>query len=886
MFDPYEQWLGISKEARPINYYVLLGVSRKESDSGAIEAAAKDRAELVRRHENGNYAATSTRILKEIANARAVLMNTGKRRDYDARLQQLAAKTKAESEKQDDGESGRRPRQRRGGNVERKKSNVGLWLALGGIVALLVLAGGAVGGYFLIRKGDAVPTMSAIASQPRPNDIPTTPPDTPVTEKDSSPKSQPATKANDPTPTTPPTAAPAAPTSPPANPRPKPPPPAVAKLPVPDAQAEARAESALKDAYKAEFSKNRPEDKLALAAKLLQPGREDRNNPAAWFVLLRVARDLAVQVGKPRLAVEAINEIDRWFVIDALDMKIKALADTSKSGNEVNVAASYRVGLNLIQQAYDAENFDAARRVIDIVDAAVKEIKSPDLDRLVQSQRFEIDGYAKEFQAVALARSKLATTPDDAAANLTVGRYLCFFQGDWGNGLPMLAKGSDAALKNLAAKDLAQPKTVKEQLEIADGWWNWGAVQKEREQRLITKQAKSWYAKAGPESAGQDRANIINRILEAQKREYARIRRLQPGSYYGRDPENRTILLREGGGTAKSEEAVERGLDWLTKHQSSNGIWPTDIFHKVGEKTCNCGDHGEKHDVAGTALGMMPFLGAGETHKSGRYRIQIDRALLYLIRQQDRKQKGNFHDNAYENALATIAIVELYGLTKDTSLKVRAQAAVNYIVQTQFTDGSWGYSAGTKGDSSVSGWQFTALKAATYAKLDVPASTFDRLSIFLDGVADTGGTGYGYNSPGNGPATSAVGILCREFLSWGPGHPGLIKEVDFLLRPDTFPTKDKISIYSVFYITQVAHHFGGHHWEEWNARVRDLLIDLQDKGENPKLAHQKGSWTPPPGEPHAKQGGRLMYTTLALITLESYYYHIPLYAYGPYTLLD
>jgi hypothetical protein len=886
MFDPYEQWLGISKEARPINYYVLLGVSRKESDSGSIDAAAKDRAELVRKHENGNHAAISARILKEIANARAVLLNANKRREYDLRLRQIAGKNQADAEGQDNGESGRRPRKRPDGNVQRKSSSLGLWLAIGGIAAVLVLGGGAAGGYFLfIRKGDVASTAPMIAS----DGIPKAPPSVSTSEKDLALKSQPTTKASQATPPTTPTATatvPAAPVKPAVSAPPKPRPPAVAKLPVPDAQAEAKAEAALKDVYKAEFSKNRPEDKLALATMLLQPGREDRNNPADWFVLLRVARDLAVQVGKPRLAVEAINELDRWFVINALDMKIKALADSSKSGNEVSVAASYRVGLNLIQQAYDAENIDAARGVIEIVDSAVKEIKSPDLDRLVQNQRFEIDGYAKEFQAVTLARSKLATSPDDPAANLTVGRYLCFFQGDWSNGLPMLARGSDAALKTLATKDLAQPNTVKEQLEIADGWWNWGAVQKDREQRLITKQAKSWYAKAGPASAGQDRANIINRILEAQKKEYARIRRLQPGSYYGRDPENRTILLREGGGSMQSEEAVERGLEWLSKHQSSNGIWPTDVFHKVGEKACNCGNHGEKHDVAGTALGMMPFLGAGETHKSGRYRNQIDRALLYLIRQQDKKQKGNFHDNAYENALATIAVVELYGLTKDTSLKIRAQAAVNYLVQSQFTDGSWGYSAGTKGDSSVSGWQFTALKAAAYAKLDVPVSTFDRLSLFLDAVADTGGTGYGYNSPGNGPATSAVGILCREFLSWGPGHPGLIKEVDFLLRPDTFPTKDKISIYSVFYITQVAHHFGGHHWEEWNARVRDLLIDLQDKGDNPKQAHQKGSWTPPPGEPHAKQGGRLMYTTLALITLESYYYHIPLYAYGPYTLLD
>ena len=231
-------------------------------------------------------------------------------------------------------------------------------------------------------------------------------------------------------------------------------------------------------------------------------------------------------------------------------------------------------------------------------------------------------------------------------------------------------------------------------------------------------------------------------------------------------------------------------------------------------------------------------------------------------------------------------IVELYGLTKDSTLRLSAQAAVNYIVRAQFTDGSWGYSTGSKGDTSVAGWQFTALKAAAYAKLEVPTESFERLSAFLDGVAAADGTGYGYNTPGNGPATSAVGILCREFLSWGPGHPGLLKEIDFLLRPDAFPKKDKISIYSVFYMTQVAHHFGGYYWDEWNEKTRDVLIDLQDKGDNPKLVHQKGSWTPPAGEPHAKEGGRLMYTALALVTLETYYYHVPLYAYGSYTLMD
>jgi hypothetical protein len=79
------------------------------------------------------------------------------------------------------------------------------------------------------------------------------------------------------------------------------------------------------------------------------------------------------------------------------------------------------------------------------------------------------------------------------------------------------------------------------------------------------------------------------------------------------------------------------------------------------------------------------------------------------------------------------------------------------------------------------------------------------------------------------------------------------------------------------------HHAGGENWEAWNPRVRDLLIDLQDNGS--ARPHQKGSWSPL-GDDFAAQGGRLMFTSLALITLEVYYYHVPLYGHGPAVVLD
>jgi hypothetical protein len=120
-------------------------------------------------------------------------------------------------------------------------------------------------------------------------------------------------------------------------------------------------------------------------------------------------------------------------------------------------------------------------------------------------------------------------------------------------------------------------------------------------------------------------------------------------------------------------------------------------------------------------------------------------------------------------------------------------------------------------------------------------------------------------------------------MGWHPRTPQLNKGVQQLLLPQNLPTKEAPALYFTFYATQVMHHHGGEPWRIWNAKVRDMLIDLQDKGAQPGLAHQKGSWSPK-GDDWGKQGGRLMSTALAIIALESPYYHVPLNDYGPAVL--
>ncbi len=322
--------------------------------------------------------------------------------------------------------------------------------------------------------------------------------------------------------------------------------------------------------------------------------------------------------------------------------------------------------------------------------------------------------------------------------------------------------------------------------------------------------------------------------------------------------------IRALGSTAPAEAAVARGLKWFVRQQSPDGRWLLDGSFR---------DRGAANDTAGTALGLLPFLGAGKTHRPSRdnvYDKVVSRALRVLISRQD-PRRGDLGGGMYAHAIATIALSEAYGLTQDPALRLPAQRAVNFIVFAQHPAGGWRYSPGQEGDLSVTGWQVMALKSAQMAGLDVPAVTLRRADRFLDGLVSPT-EGYGYTDRGATPTMSAVGLLCRQFLhGWGPQNPRLIQGINTNLKP--VPPGAKKDAYYHYYATQVMYHFGGDAWKAWNGKMRELLIQAQEA--NP-ASSDFGSWTSA-GDAWGTSGGRLMVTSLNLMTLEVYYRYLPLY---------
>ena len=340
----------------------------------------------------------------------------------------------------------------------------------------------------------------------------------------------------------------------------------------------------------------------------------------------------------------------------------------------------------------------------------------------------------------------------------------------------------------------------------------------------------------------------------------------------GREEGAKRALLAAYGGTALTEKAVADGLAWLARQQKPNGEWSLRGPYSRGA-------NGE-NKCAATAMALLAFLGAGHTPERGKYKEAVSKGVDRLLKMQD--NDGNFYNGnnymhqLYSHAQATIAICELYGMTKDSRYQQPAQKAIDYAVAVQAPEGGWRYSPRSESDTSVTGWFAMAMQSALMADLEVPEETLNNISRYLDSVAVDYGAGYAY-MPGRRRATlpmTAEGLLCRQYLGWRRNDDRLLDGAEQILGAKIGESSP--NVYYWYYATQVTHHMGGEIWDEWNKAMRVRLPDMQvSRGK------ERGSWDPT-RDAYGAQGGRLYVTCLSIYMLEVYYRHLPIYDHIQY----
>lgn len=182
------------------------------------------------------------------------------------------------------------------------------------------------------------------------------------------------------------------------------------------------------------------------------------------------------------------------------------------------------------------------------------------------------------------------------------------------------------------------------------------------------------------------------------------------------------------------DAAVERALAWLAGQQQANGSFPTLETGQPGV----------------TSLSIMAFVSHGHVPGEGRYGMQLERAIDFVLSCQ--KQNGlvtllgpegslvNRHvpDHeigicaAYNHAISSLVLSETYGMSRAErarriQLTVERSLRVSLAMQRWPKDnaddcGGWRYIDDTDGvdsDLSVTGWELMFLRSARNAGFDV-----------------------------------------------------------------------------------------------------------------------------------------------------------------------
>ena len=322
-------------------------------------------------------------------------------------------------------------------------------------------------------------------------------------------------------------------------------------------------------------------------------------------------------------------------------------------------------------------------------------------------------------------------------------------------------------------------------------------------------------------------------------------------------------IIQQLGGSDGTEKAIRASLRWLAENQEEDGRWDSKKHGARG-----------KFDTGNAGLALLCFFGWGARHdRDGEYRDHVQLALDYLLKIQEDNGDLSGDGLMYCHAIASIALCEAYGISKDERLRDPAQRSIAYTLAAQSkSKGGWRYNPGEDSDTSITGWQYMALHSARLAGLKVPEENFERARRWLDqaGGGKHGGL-YGYQGPGTKwPAMIATGMFCRQLDLVPPTAPMQIESARQLkMRPMKTSRPD---YYYIYYATLALYQHQGSIWHDWNEHLKDTLPRVQNK-----TGSKEGSWDPSRGL--AGNGGRITSTTLATLSLEVYYRILPIYGF-------
>ena len=215
-------------------------------------------------------------------------------------------------------------------------------------------------------------------------------------------------------------------------------------------------------------------------------------------------------------------------------------------------------------------------------------------------------------------------------------------------------------------------------------------------------------------------------------------------------------------GDATTEASVLKGLRWLKKTQLPNGTW---------------GNGG--NPISNAGLAILAFLAHGETPSSKEFGPTVQKAMQFLIDSLTKKKDKTGQEvvsfkgtdgNEYATLIATYALCEAYGMTRNPNTKIVAMQTLQRIVDNQSPTGGWDYGMNrksTRDDMSYAGWALQALKAGKMAGMHPKGlDACIKKAIKCLKTRNFKNGGFNYTAGGAPTGLTATGCLAMQLLGY------------------------------------------------------------------------------------------------------------------------
>jgi len=280
------------------------------------------------------------------------------------------------------------------------------------------------------------------------------------------------------------------------------------------------------------------------------------------------------------------------------------------------------------------------------------------------------------------------------------------------------------------------------------------------------------------------------------------------------------------------DRTISRGLDWLASRQSRQGHW-----------TAPEG----RYPTAITALSATALLSEGSTTMQGKYAVNIQRAVNYLVKNANKSGLIGSRDDdryTYGHGFSMLFLSQVLGEEEDADRRdelIRVLTnAVRFTGQAQTAAGGWGYVSAKDGgdfdEGSTTITQVQGLRSCRNAGIPVPKEIIDKAVKYIRRCTGPDG-GVAYNSHGGGgrPPITAAAIACLFNAGEYDAKQGDKEKVEVVRKMLKYceqnlgPSAANPNLsfghwhYANYYYSQVLYREGG---EKWNAYRKEIYPRL------------------------------------------------------------